>query len=81
MQDQGDGLQPLAFMSRVLKPLQRHYSVYKCKLTAMAYCFLLWRTLFGELSGQSDSDDGPPTLDAHNAIGHLFLGLHEVGST
>ena len=29
MQDQGDGLQPLAFLSRLLKPMEQRYSVYE----------------------------------------------------
>ena len=40
MQDQGEGLQPLAFMSKVLKPLERRYSTYERELAAVAYCFL-----------------------------------------
>ena len=29
MQDQGDGLQPLAFLSRRLKPMEQRYSAYE----------------------------------------------------
>ena len=29
MQDQGDGLQPLAFLSRQLKPTEQRYSAYE----------------------------------------------------
>ena len=43
MQDQGEGLQPLAFMSKALKPLERRYSAYERELAAIAYCFLQWR--------------------------------------
>ena len=40
MQDQGNGLQPLAFMSRVLKPTEQQYSAYERELAAVAYCFI-----------------------------------------
>ena len=43
MQDQGEGLQPLAFMSKALKPAERRYSAYERELVAVAYCFLQWR--------------------------------------
>ena len=43
MQDQGEGLQPLAFMSKALKPSERRYSAYERELAAIAYCFLQWR--------------------------------------
>ena len=43
MQDQGEGLQPLAFMSKALKPSARRYSAYERELAAVAYCFLQWR--------------------------------------
>ena len=38
MQDQGDGLQPLAFLSRRLKPTKQRYSAYERELAAVAYC-------------------------------------------
>ena len=47
MQDQGEGLQPLAFMSKALKPSERRYSMYECELAAIAYCFLQWRHYLG----------------------------------
>ena len=40
MQNQGEGLQPLAFMSKGLKPSKRRYSVCERELTAVAYYFL-----------------------------------------
>ena len=40
MQDQGEGLQPLAFISKALKPSEGRYSAYECELAAVAYCFL-----------------------------------------
>ena len=43
IQDQGDGLQPLAFMSKVLKLSKRRYSVYERELAAIVYCFPQWR--------------------------------------
>ena len=43
MQDQGQGLRPLAFMSRALKPTEQQYSAYERELAAIAYCFIQWR--------------------------------------
>ena len=43
MQDQGQGLHPLAFMSRALKPTEQRYSAYERALAAIAYCFIQWR--------------------------------------
>ena len=43
MQDQGQGLHPLAFMSQALKPTEQWYSAYKRELVAIAYCFIQWR--------------------------------------
>ena len=38
MQDQGDGLQPLAFITRRLKPTEQRYNVYEWELAIVAYC-------------------------------------------
>ena len=38
MQDQWNGLQPLAFLSRRLKPTEQRYSAYERELAAVAYC-------------------------------------------
>ena len=43
MQDQGNGLQPLAFLSRQLKPTKQRYSVYERELVVVAYCLQSWR--------------------------------------
>ena len=43
MQDHGQGLQPLAFLSRQLKPSEQKYSAYERELSAVAYCFINWR--------------------------------------
>ena len=44
MRDQGQGLCPLAFMSRALKPTEQRYSAYERELVAIAYCFIfIWR--------------------------------------
>ena len=42
MQDQGGGLRPLAFMSRVLKLTETWYSAYEQELAAVAYSFQMW---------------------------------------
>ena len=38
MQDQVNGLQPLAFLSRQLKPTEQRYLAYERELAAIAYC-------------------------------------------
>ena len=38
LQDQGKGLQPLAFVSRRLTPTEQKYWAYERELAAMAYC-------------------------------------------
>ena len=43
MQDQGEGLRPVAFMSRAFKPTEQQYSAYERELAAVAYCFIQWR--------------------------------------
>ena len=39
----GDGLCPLAFLSRRLKPTEQRYLAYEGKLATIAYNFLAWR--------------------------------------
>ena len=43
LQDHGDGLRPIAFLSRRLKPTEQRYSAYERELAAMAYCLQSWR--------------------------------------
>ena len=43
MQDHGEGLRPIACMSRTLSPVERKYFAYECELAAMAFCFVKWR--------------------------------------
>ena len=43
MQDQGDGLQPLTFLSRRLKSTEQRYSAYERELAAVTYCLQSWR--------------------------------------
>ena len=38
LQDHGEGLQPLAFLSRRFTPTEQKYSAYERELIAMAYC-------------------------------------------
>ena len=49
MQDQGNGLQPLAFLSRQLKPIEQGYSAYEQELAAVAYCLQSWRRQGGQI--------------------------------
>ena len=43
MQDQGEGLRPIAFHSKTLKASEMKYSAYERELAAIAYCFMVWR--------------------------------------
>ena len=43
MQDHGDGLRPVAFMSRALKPIKQRYSAYEREMAGVAYCYIQWR--------------------------------------
>ena len=43
MQDQGEGLRPVAFMSRAFKPTEQQYSAYDRELAVVEYCFIQWR--------------------------------------
>ena len=43
MQDQGDGVQDLTFLSRRLKPTEQKYSVYEQQLAGVAYYLQSWR--------------------------------------
>ena len=40
MQHLENGFQPLAFLSRQLKPTEQMYSAYERELAAVAYCLL-----------------------------------------
>ena len=51
MQDQGDGLQPLAFLNRRLKPMEQRYSAYEQELVAVAYCLQSWWHYLGGCPG------------------------------
>ena len=43
MQDSGEGLRPLAFLSRKLNPSEQKYSAYERELDAVASCLIDWR--------------------------------------
>ena len=43
MQDQGDGLRPIAFYSKTLSASEVKYSAYERELAGIAYCFIAWR--------------------------------------
>ena len=61
IQDQGNGLQPLAFISRQLKPTKQRYSVHERELAAIAYCLQSWRHyLEGYPSGVTVVTDHQP---------------------
>ena len=61
MQDQGEGLRPVAFMSRAFKPTEQRYSAYERELATVAYCFIQWRHyLEGCLGGVTVVTDHKP---------------------
>ena len=43
MQDQGNELQPLVFLSRWLKPTEQRYNAYERELAVVAYCLQSWQ--------------------------------------
>ena len=43
MQDQGEGLRPMAFYSKTLSASEMKYSAYERELAGIAYCFIAWR--------------------------------------
>ena len=51
MQDCGEGLKPLVFLSKQLKPTKQWYSVYEHKLVVVVYCFLAWQHYLEGYSG------------------------------
>ena len=57
MQDQGQGLRPLAFMSQAMKPTKQRYSAYERELAA------IMTTLFGRLPRRCHSYDGSQAVD------------------
>ena len=63
MQDQGNGLQPLTFLSRRLKPMEQRYSAYERELVAAAYCLQSWwHYLEGCLGGVTVVTDHQPLV-------------------
>ena len=54
MQDQGDGLRPLAFLSRQLKPTEQRYSAYERELGCSCILPNELATLFGGMSRRRD---------------------------
>ena len=66
MQDQGDGLRPVAFMSRALKPTEQRYSAYERELAAVAYCFKQWRHYLESCPG------GVMVVTDHKPLTHLM---------
>ena len=66
MQDQGDGLRPVAFMSRALKPTEQRYSAYERELAAVAFCCIQWRHYLEGCPG------GVTVVTDHQPLTHLM---------
>lgn len=66
MQDQGDGLPPIAFMTGTLTLSERRYSHYERELTAIAFCGVKWRHYI------EDSPGGVTVLTDHHARTYLM---------
>ena len=63
MQDQGNGLQPLAFLSRWLKTAEQRHSAYEREMVATAYCLQSWwHYLEGCLGGVTVVTDHQPLV-------------------
>ena len=63
MQDQGNALQPLAFLSRQLKPAEQRYTTYEQELATVAYCLQSWQHyLEGYLGGVTVVIDHQPLV-------------------
>ena len=66
MQDHGEGLKPLAFLSRQLKSTEQRYSAYERELAAVAYCFLAWRHYLEGFPG------GVTVIIDHQTLTHIM---------
>ena len=73
MQDQGAGLQPLAFLSRQLKPTEQRYSAYERELAAVAYCLQSWRHYLEGCPG------GVTVITDHQPLIHTWTSLSFPG--
>ena len=70
MQNQGRGLQPIAFLSRKLTPAERNYYTYDKEALAIVYAFKQWRCyLEGSVGKVIVSTD-------HNPLVHLLKQPH-----
>ena len=74
MQDQGDGLRPIAFMSRTLSPAERRYSPYERELAAMAFCLVKWRHYLEGCPGGVRILTDHKTLTSLNDTGGIIEG-------
>ena len=66
MQDQGDGLRPVAFMSHALKPIEQRYSAYEREMAAVAYYCIHWRHYLEGCPG------GVTVITDHQLLTHLM---------
>ena len=66
MQNRGEGLQPLAFLSKQLKPTEQCYSAYERELVVVAYRFLEWRHY------QEGCPGGVTVIINHQALTHII---------
>ena len=63
MQDQGDRLQSLTFLSRQIKPTEQRYNAYEWELATITYCLQSWwRYLEGCPSGVTAVTDHQPLV-------------------
>ena len=66
LQDQGDGLRPIAFLSRKLNAAEQKYSAYERELAAIAYAFISWRHYLEGCPG------GVTVVTDHQPLTHLM---------
>mgnify|MGYP006280086663 CR=1 FL=1 len=67
-QDQGKGLQPIAYESRKLNPAERNYPIHDREMLAIVHALRVWRHYL----------EGPPVLGItdHDALRHFMTQPH-----
>jgi len=87
-QDQGNGLQPVAYKSRKLLKAERNYPVHEQELLAILYCCKQWRHYIMGTKVQVQTDHAPlrylhtqPTLSTRQARWLDFLAEYELDIT
>ena len=85
LQDQGSGLQPIAYESRKMIPAERNYPVHEQELLAILYCCKKWRHYILNQETLVTTDHAPlryletqPNLSARQARWLDFLSQYDL---